>query len=526
MGFMDNLRRATDPVSRKQADRIEQGTVVKTPHIPAALMRRADGSDPVADVHSGPDVTLHVDDWSRFCIKEEIAAEGSFASAITLNMAPVWPTVVRELFGELYDPTTPAVPEAERPAIGEWVAKIREIASELPEWGQLIRKCDNDPFRAGMATHTIASKMAKELPPPPHSDPDEAEKVATEAVDAAKKDPTPEKLAAQDAAIAAADAAAQAVKQAVSKLETKESDIRAALRAGAQEASDMLDMTDKALGTSGWGLNRGNPIPVAGPQRELVEAIRGNTTLRRIMEIAGRMRAYAKEVRTARTRAIPEEIIDIEVGGDWPRFVAGELAMLADPELELLLLRKATERGVFQYALEGNENAARGPIVFCLDESASMEGQKHEYAKACAFMMAEIAGREKRPFSLVHFSSDVARVDDFRPPRPMHVHELIEMLTFFDNGGTNINVALMHAAGIIEREDVMGKADVVLLSDGCSGHPDKAIAELERLNARIHGIAIGEPFPERLESACETYAALSAWPDDGEFEELAGVLSV
>lgn len=507
------------------------GEVVKNPIIPPALRARPDGSNPLAEVHSGPNVTIEVDQWTRHIIKREVESGGSFESSVALSMAPAWPTLVREMFAEMYDPTLPGL-EAEDPT-SEYIEAVREKAHEVPGWEALAESCVADGFRTGMAVDTIAQAIADNLPPPPNESPEDAMDAAAEAADWADRNPLipgaeahAEKMhqAAMDAAdaMAAATQKIRADHRGGMRREMKKAVAKVAAQIAREEASMIV-------GGAGWGSGQGNAIDVVGPRRALIDAMRFNPTLGKIMELAGRMREFAKLVQKSKTTTVPEEVVDVELGGEWSRFVAAELVGLADEDLELHLMRRAVERGVFQYALEGNDNAAKGPIVFCLDESGSMQGNRDEYAKAAAFCMAEIAGREKRAFTLLHFASSVGRRDDYRPPTPMHVDQLIGMLTSFQNGGTDIDGALRAAADIVASEDSMGKADIILLSDGASGYPDKALRRCEEVNARVHGIAIGSAFPDELREACATYAEIhevdeqSGAPD---FQGLSGVFSV
>jgi uncharacterized protein with von Willebrand factor type A (vWA) domain len=507
----------------------ESGGVVKQPNIPPALRNRPDGSNPLEDVHAGPDATIETDGWTRHVIKQEVKAGGTFESAVAMNMSPIWPTLIREMFAEMYDPTLPAVDPTAGSA-AEYVKAVRDKAHEVPGFADLAERCVADGFRTGMAVDTIAQAIAENLPPPPTTDPDDAQQRAEDAW--AHADANPDDAAAVESAQQATEQATQAAAELAEAVQAIGDDARGGMRralktAVAQVAAQVAQEEARMIvGAAGWGRGRGNAIEVTGPRRALLDAMRNDATLARIVELAGRMREFAKHTRESKTRNVPEEVVDIETGGDWSRFVAAELVGLADEDLELYLMRRAVERGVFQYALEGNENAARGPIVFCLDESTSMRGARHEYAKAAAFCMAEIAGREKRAFTLLHFTSEVVRRDDYRPPAPMHVDSLIQMLTHFGNGGTNIGVALTEAARVVEAEDAMGKADVILLSDGADGFPEKALARCESAGARVHGISVGSHFPARLRDACDTYAHLPGRPTDDDFGALSSVFEV
>jgi uncharacterized protein with von Willebrand factor type A (vWA) domain len=188
------------------------------------------------------------------------------------------------------------------------------------------------------------------------------------------------------------------------------------------------------------------------------------------------------------------------------------LVYLGDDDLELVLFRKLTESSALEYELTGNETKVKGPIVVCVDESWSMAGTCDEWAKAVVLTLCEAAARERRAFVVVHFDSNVRRVDRFVPRNGIAFGDLLDCVRHFSGGGTRIDRALSEAlTEIRQASGPMAGADVVLISDGADNSECAITVEgLVEVGASLYGIAIGSSFPESLRDACESYVSISS----------------
>src|SRR5947209_5654121 len=107
----------------------------------------------------------------------------------------------------------------------------------------------------------------------------------------------------------------------------------------------------------------------------------------------------------------PDEVVGITIRAEINRMVSSELALLADPELEILFYRKYYERQLMQIDLRGHEKEGRGPLVIVLDSSGSMiwllgaKLSKEVWAKAVMLALLAIARKQKRDAVVYHFSS-------------------------------------------------------------------------------------------------------------------------
>lgn len=475
--------------------RVVNGVLEKRAKIPAAYLADETGERFLDKCHAGPDATLEVDGWTRHVLRRELEADGGLTETLGLASHAAWLPAVRETFASLYDPTTPTV-EAPKGTAAKWIGDALAMARELPEWHRLAERCFADGLRTGWATEAVLRELA-DLPPPEDDEPSNEQPDAEEPGDGGI-DP---------------------------------SALRQALRAAAQQGEAAIEAQegrDLFLSGKTWGSAPGSGLTLSGPRDALVKALQASPTLRRTFDLAGRLRATQRRVKASRTRAVPEEIVDLELGGDWSRFLGSELAGLADDDLELYLLRRAIERGVCQYALEGNERVAKGPIVFCLDESSSMTSPFGgatciEWARALVLVMADLAAREKRPFVLIHFDVHVARVDE-PPVGPITVDTLVGMLSFFAGGGTDFSLALHTAADRIAASKRLAKSDVIFLTDGAAGTPYEALDRLDALGARVHGIAVdGVAWNPEFRARLATFAQVSEANDTDPLDGVFGI---
>jgi sarcosine oxidase delta subunit len=513
-------------VARQQAQALASATSksmdqfgepkITQPNIPVELL----SPDASEILRNGENATLDVDGWTRLIAGRENDEGGTFSQALHKHTGRSWPNLIRELFAELFDSTTEAMPEPLGPD-APWVAEVRGAAHELDSWERLAERCQGEPMLASMATHTVAMALGDEFPPPA-VDAQTMAYAAEMAADMAKSQPTPKRIREAGDAARRAQTAADAVCGSAEAVSRRRDDMRRAIRGAVAKAEAAVDEFEKANAAFGWGSQAGSGIRVDGSPKELHDAMRRNSELRQIIELAGRMKTRAKVVRKTKSTRQPEQLVGITIGGDVGRLLPSEIGLLGSAATEDLLYRKVLERGALQHRLEGNERVAKGPIIFCVDESSSMRGWRNRMAKAAALAMMEVAGREKRVFALVHFDTMVHRTDRYDPPKAMKLADMIEALTYFASGGTSFEAPLKHAANLLSLGQLK-KADVILLTDGQARHPTKELARLGELGANLHGIAIESSFSTELQKACETYSEILSADNENGFDAIFGV---
>jgi uncharacterized protein with von Willebrand factor type A (vWA) domain len=118
--------------------------------------------------------------------------------------------------------------------------------------------------------------------------------------------------------------------------------LRAAGRAVAEAGEEVAELHEAAgaLGLGPGSPGGNDPRAVA----ELFRRVRGDPTLRKICELAGRFRRVAQSKQRQKVTHGLDDVVGVEPGGEVGRLLPAELARLMLPELELDTLRRIAER--------------------------------------------------------------------------------------------------------------------------------------------------------------------------------------
>jgi uncharacterized protein with von Willebrand factor type A (vWA) domain len=279
--------------------------------------------------------------------------------------------------------------------------------------------------------------------------------------------------------------------------------MRRAIRAMVREANEATEevMEDMASlgqhGGGGFGSGGGGApsitdvAEVAAARQRIARA----PLLRDIMTLAGRMRRLALRKHADRVRHGPDELVDVELGDDLSRTMPSELAMLhAHPALRMDFLLRLAERRVLQYRMEGREKHGKGPVVVCIDTSASMKGQREVWSKAMALGLLAIALQERRDFAVVLYS-DQGQVKVFEYEVRPKLETVLNSLQFFFGNGTDFETPLDKALEICQRNPKMDTSDILFITDGeCAVSPawgESFTKKREAKGTRLYSIVIG-----------------------------------
>jgi len=256
----------------------------------------------------------------------------------------------------------------------------------------------------------------------------------------------------------------------------------------------------------GLGADMSGSWPVARAiQKKEVDAAK----VRRISDLAGRMFKALKGARAKRVEDIPEEVVGVTTGPDFPALLPSEYAMLATDPTRKELFRRLFARETQQFERAGRDKKARGPMVIALDESGSMSGDREIWSKAAMTALTRLAWEDKRPVVVTHFSTATKAVR----LNPGDYLGLVKAQDYFLDGGTDIGTALevsLDEVQALERAGVKG-ADVVLVSDGGDAgyRIDSAIAAMEKQNVRLWSVAIECEFFGALRERAAEYIHLT-----------------
>jgi hypothetical protein len=453
----------------------------------------------------GRDIAYEVPEDTRRAATEELERGGQFADVVDAVANENWPALPRELFARLH-----GEPDAleDRPIGTDWASELHRAADESDQWEQLRAMAQGDTWAAGIGAAAVGRELVKafgdKLRELPQEDPAKlAEQLnaADEALgldeDEAQKVLGPFIKLAADAQTAAEEVA-EAIAASPGKIERA---IDEGARAAAAEIGEVL----QAASALGCGSGPGQLSRVTGPRDEILAALQTNPELRRIATLAGRLKVAARAAQKSKARYVPEQIVDVTLGGEISRLLPSELVAFVCPELETLEMKRLIERQAFEYSLEGTEKKNRGPLILCVDESGSMRGAPHEFACAVALALLEICVLQKRAFAYLHFDSRVTREWIVERPAAVPFADLLAEVSYFSDGGTAFEPPLQRAAELIAgTSTALVDADVMLLTDGAatwSASPQGAVATLGQLGARLWGVEIGGCFtPEQTKA--------------------------
>jgi len=245
--------------------------------------------------------------------------------------------------------------------------------------------------------------------------------------------------------------------------------ISKALKESQEEVDALCEMTN-ALG-AGDGAATGGEAGL-GRIRMQFHQVRSNHQLRRIIELAGRYRLSAQSAQRNKVKHGYDDMIGVELAGDVSRLLPVELSKLGDEDLELDMMRRLVENQAICREYQGLEPQDKGPVVVCVDESGSMQGERIANAKALALAMYWIARHQKRQCILVSFHCGSEHVTCSIDPKKgvssgAQKLPLTNWLNHFYGGGTDLTVPM----GMVPKfwsdyGDIKhGKTDMVIITD-------------------------------------------------------------
>lgn len=200
-----------------------------------------------------------------------------------------------------------------------------------------------------------------------------------------------------------------------------------------------------------------------------------------------------------------EEITGIKLAHDLSLALPSELALLADPDLQILFDLKFLEANLMSFNMQGQQHGRviedlhqkrqrmgqKGPMLICLDTSGSMNGQPELISKAICLYLSMQALREKRAMYIVNFSTNITALN---VKRDGGLDDVIHFLAQSFHGGTDILPAMNHAVEMLKQPQ-FAHADVVVISDFIMGHlTDELMQEISQYKEQGNGfyaVAIG-----------------------------------
>jgi|GEM_PF-3341348 len=297
----------------------------------------------------------------------------------------------------------------------------------------------------------------------------------------------------------------------------------------------------------GWDLSRG--IGSESDIRQLLalhKQIKSSRQLQSIIRMIGRHKPQAAEPLSQTTqdfspgpkgiqRRLPDDyaisrVSGVYYGDELSRMLPSQLMMLGHRKLKMLWHARRSEQQLLNYHFQGvipehetelqslglHDHAKarqrlrqQGPIILCVDTSASMKGKAEQLARAIALETMGVAHIEKRPCYLFCFSG-AGEISELELNLERGWQPLLEFINYSFRGGTDINPVLQKALDRLQRARWQN-ADILLLSDG-RFRVEQAVKDAFkslRPAVRIYGIQLGNWKTSALGDICHRVFSLN-----------------
>ena len=285
----------------------------------------------------------------------------------------------------------------------------------------------------------------------------------------------------------------------IKKIDFKKGDLRRIARKSCDSARKDLEETQDLLD---WGVDPGHlqKLPVE-EKIKIANLIQNNSKLKKIAQIAGRFQRLAIYKQETKVKHGLDEIVDITIGNDLSKILPSELLLLSNFRTKLIFYKKFFEGQLLQYRFEGIEKRAKGPVICCVDNSGSMTEYfgsitREIWSKAFMLGLLTIAKKQGRNFAIIYFGSrDEIQQFSFENKNYPDPKKLIEILSFFFDGGTDFETPLNCAISYIEKQPNFKDADIIFITDGECQVSFEFLENFKKkkkdLNFKVYSILIG-----------------------------------
>lgn len=282
------------------------------------------------------------------------------------------------------------------------------------------------------------------------------------------------------------------------RLQHKARQVRGAMTESAERNKSRLeghaqrvvqDMEQSSQDTETWSLQLGSGgRSSASAQMELGKKLAGNSKLKKLAHMVGRMREQALALRRTLFERANAEMYEVGIGAELSRLLPHELLALRHPLLRRDFARRFVDAELLQYALRAIEEKGRGPMIVCLDGSSSMAGDKEIWSKAVSLTLLDIAQRQRRLFRSICFAAaDMPlQVLDLNG-RQRYVAEMdkvFQLAEYFPGGGTDFQKPLSAALECLQKARHK-RGDIVFITDGECRVDAIWLSEFKRAKERL-----------------------------------------
>jgi uncharacterized protein with von Willebrand factor type A (vWA) domain len=282
------------------------------------------------------------------------------------------------------------------------------------------------------------------------------------------------------------------------------------------EVSAEMSEFERAL--AAWGDGEAEPAELTIDERlDLFRRLTSDPRLRAATELLGRSRVRASAAHKGLLGTAPARLAGITLGARLDRVIPTELALLGDPSTELEFNRRYAESELALHKIEEEGPKRRGPLIACIDESSSMDGDPDTAAKTIALALAGIARSDNRDAAIIRFAGPGHVELTALPKGTAGITETAAALAAFMGGGTEFNGPLNAAYDLIEADSRFDEADVLLLTDGEAGVSTETLERITTAagagKARLFLVAIGQGGNRDLEAVARGVWKIDELPE-------------
>jgi len=238
----------------------------------------------------------------------------------------------------------------------------------------------------------------------------------------------------------------------------------------AKEASDDITAMAEAMGPGGVG---GDPVSEnqgmdTKKALDMLTQAKYSRNIRAIINKAGRYRRFAMSAQSRKVIVGNDDVTGVKMGDDISKLIGSERMKLGCgiTEVEDATMLRLSQRRCIIRENKATEPEAKGPVVICVDESGSMQGDNVQEAKSIALAMYWIAKQQRRWCCLYGFSGGTTGNYIVLKPGAEQYESVMSWLEHFFGNGTACDVpinVLPHQWQ--EMRCPAGKTDVVFLTD-------------------------------------------------------------
>lgn len=178
-----------------------------------------------------------------------------------------------------------------------------------------------------------------------------------------------------------------------------------------------------------------------------------------------------------------ERISGITFDKQFEYMLPQELALLSDPDVELLFKLKFLENRVTCFDLDSvskifdneektrqstrkRDEETRGPVIVAIDTSGSMQGLPENYAKAVTLVLALKCLDAKRCLYTINFANTISCMKFDYSKKKESLQDLKKFLRLSYNGGTeNMNATLTETFRKMDQDKDFKNADMLVCTD-------------------------------------------------------------